>query len=442
MISEDFFNKNWDIHEAPGTLHLTYPAAETSTSTLKKITGLCYKCAVYFIKDRHLRFSWVEEDIKETGKVLFENPEKVFKLGKLWQKYIKEYKKACEKIKDLEKLSKKELIDLYKEFYKSYVYEWAIPSLANTFDFYFDKEVSKRIENYEDYIALTHQSKESFSQKEVRELLSIKNDKDFLDNIKKHAKKYFWLENNYADTKVLREDYFIKRYKEEKKVDFKKIDKSSLIKKYNLDPKVVEALEECIYWRDERKMYNMMGDYYLSVLLEEIGKRNNISLEEMKYTLPNEIENPDKKEIKKRQEAVLLIITPEETEIYTGKEAVKLDERIHKFKVINENEIKGNPASKGKAIGIVKVVMNKSEFQKLKKGEILITSMTRPEYVPLMRKSAAIVTDEGGLTCHAAIVSRELGKPCVIGTKVATRVLKDGDLVEVDANKGIVRRIE
>ena len=68
--------------------------------------------------------------------------------------------------------------------------------------------------------------------------------------------------------------------------------------------------------------------------------------------------------------------------------------------------------------------------------------MTRPEFLPLLRQAKAIITDEGGLTCHAAIISRELGIPCIIGTKMATRILKDGDLVEVDANKGIVRKIK
>ncbi len=68
--------------------------------------------------------------------------------------------------------------------------------------------------------------------------------------------------------------------------------------------------------------------------------------------------------------------------------------------------------------------------------------MTTPEYVPAMRKSMAIVTDEGGVTCHAAIVSRELGKPCIIGTGNGTKVLKDGDIVEVDANEGIITIIK
>ena len=67
--------------------------------------------------------------------------------------------------------------------------------------------------------------------------------------------------------------------------------------------------------------------------------------------------------------------------------------------------------------------------------------MTDPRYVPAMKKAAAIVTDEGGITCHAAIVSRELKKPCIIGTKIATKVLKDGDEVEVDAEKGVVKKI-
>ena len=78
---------------------------------------------------------------------------------------------------------------------------------------------------------------------------------------------------------------------------------------------------------------------------------------------------------------------------------------------------------------------------KLKKGEILVTSMTTPDYLPSMQKASAFVTDEGGITCHAAIIAREMKKPCIIGTKIATKILKDGDLVEVDADKGVVRKL-
>jgi len=68
--------------------------------------------------------------------------------------------------------------------------------------------------------------------------------------------------------------------------------------------------------------------------------------------------------------------------------------------------------------------------------------MTNPNMMPLIRKAKAIITDEGGITCHAAIISRELNIPCIIGTKIATKVLKDGDRVEVDADKGIVRKLK
>ncbi|MEO6077346.1 MAG: PEP-utilizing enzyme, partial [Candidatus Andersenbacteria bacterium] len=91
--------------------------------------------------------------------------------------------------------------------------------------------------------------------------------------------------------------------------------------------------------------------------------------------------------------------------------------------------------------GIVRRVLKESEFSSFQEGEILVTTMTRPEFVPLMRRAAAIVTDEGGLTSHAAIIARELQKPCVIGTKNATKILQTGDEVEVDASTGIVTRL-
>ncbi|MFH1284686.1 MAG: PEP-utilizing enzyme, partial [Candidatus Peregrinibacteria bacterium] len=79
------------------------------------------------------------------------------------------------------------------------------------------------------------------------------------------------------------------------------------------------------------------------------------------------------------------------------------------------------------------------DFRKIDKGEILVVSNTNPYVVSFVKKAAAIVSDEGGMLCHAAIVSREFKIPCIIGTKIATKVLHDGDLVEVDANKGVVR---
>lgn len=101
----------------------------------------------------------------------------------------------------------------------------------------------------------------------------------------------------------------------------------------------------------------------------------------------------------------------------------------------------GTTASPGKAVGRVRVIIDPFKAKNFKQNSVLVAPMTSPEYVFLMKKSSAIVTDTGGLTSHAAIISRELGKPCIVGTKVATKIFKDGDMVEVDANKGAVKKL-
>ncbi|MCD4705839.1 phosphoenolpyruvate synthase, partial [bacterium] len=108
----------------------------------------------------------------------------------------------------------------------------------------------------------------------------------------------------------------------------------------------------------------------------------------------------------------------------------------------SKTEIIGQPACLGIAKGIVRVVNTPKELKKMKKGDILVSIATNPDIVTAMKKASAIVTEQGGITSHAAIVSRELNTPCIIGTKIATQILKDGDLVEVDANKGVVKILE
>jgi len=87
----------------------------------------------------------------------------------------------------------------------------------------------------------------------------------------------------------------------------------------------------------------------------------------------------------------------------------------------------------------VRILKRKNQVVEFKPGEILVSPMTTPDFVPIIKRAAGIVTDEGGLTCHAAIISREMRKPCVIATKNATKVLKDGMLVEVNADHSAVR---
>ena len=115
-------------------------------------------------------------------------------------------------------------------------------------------------------------------------------------------------------------------------------------------------------------------------------------------------------------------------------------ESIFSPKTQSKKEVKGSCASSGYAKGLAKVIRKTHDLVNVQKGDVLIASMTRPEMVTAMKKACAIITDEGGITSHAAIVSRELGIPCIVGTKTATKTFSDGDLVEVEAKNGRARK--
>ncbi|MFA7662663.1 MAG: PEP/pyruvate-binding domain-containing protein, partial [Patescibacteria group bacterium] len=146
-------------------------------------------------------------------------------------------------------------------------------------------------------------------------------------------------------------------------------------------------------------------------------------------------------ELRKRQSGYVMLIRPDLTYEISYEQYEEAKKQISSASILG-NELRGTVARKGKVTGKVKIILDSESNKDFKVGEILVTSMTRPEFVFLMKKSAAIITNEGGISCHAAIISRELNIPCIIGTKIATQVLKDGDLVEVDADNGVVRILE
>jgi phosphoenolpyruvate synthase/pyruvate phosphate dikinase len=147
-------------------------------------------------------------------------------------------------------------------------------------------------------------------------------------------------------------------------------------------------------------------------------------------------------ELEKRGEWCVFWEDPE-----TGKIEFSYDPNLIKdLGLIEETEgvteFAGKTAFAGKVTGMVKVINNDREIDKVNEGDIIVSFNTNPSLMPALRKCAGIVTNEGGIMCHAAIIARELKKPCIIGTKIATKVLKDGDHVEVNADKGIVTILE
>jgi phosphoenolpyruvate synthase/pyruvate phosphate dikinase len=185
--------------------------------------------------------------------------------------------------------------------------------------------------------------------------------------------------------------------------------------------------------------------FYL--ILSEICKRVGVSLHLIKYMSPREvskifINTPSEELLNERKKNSVFYWDKDGHEVLTGKDADEIRDAILKVRDFSDiNDFRGMTACMGKISGRVKIVKSVKEIGKVEQGDILVAVMTRPDYVPAMKKAAAIVTDEGGITSHAAIVSREMKIPCIIGTKMATKVLKDGDLVEVNANHGMVKII-
>ncbi|MDO8627114.1 MAG: PEP-utilizing enzyme, partial [Candidatus Diapherotrites archaeon] len=184
-------------------------------------------------------------------------------------------------------------------------------------------------------------------------------------------------------------------------------------------------------------------------IFKEISKRFFISVNQLYLMTIYEIldlldgKALDFAELNKRKDFALIIRHENERFVLSGEHAKTIfGKYFKKEKIKFKGLLNGQTAFPGKAKGIVKLFYHPSHVYEFKEGQIMITAQTNPIYVPAMKKAGAIVTDEGGVTCHAAIVSRELGIPCIIGTKIATRVFNNGDLVEVDSEKGLVKLLK
>jgi len=182
------------------------------------------------------------------------------------------------------------------------------------------------------------------------------------------------------------------------------------------------------------------GDALSAMAKEKVDEKYHDNIGFLSYKEISSGDLPDIEEVKKRAEGYIyfkgdLLVMPDIDGFLKEHDITLVEDKVDE----NIREINGFAASGGKITGIVKVVLEFNQFDSVKEGDVLVAPMTTPDYMPIMKKASAFITDEGGITCHAAIVARELGKPCIIGTKIATKVLKDGDLVEVDADKGVVK---
>jgi phosphohistidine swiveling domain-containing protein len=273
--------------------------------------------------------------------------------------------------------------------------------------------------------------------------------------VEKFIKDYGWIENTYIEAKQFSKKDIISRAARLKEEPFfnKKVlaQKEKILARFKLSAKekfVIHTIEVCFYWQDERKKYILQTISALEPVVKAVAKRFKIDVNNLKFTTPLEILESNfkndnfKEQLKKRNEKSVYYSVPDKDYIFINSDYEFFSKALKVTLENSELELKGVMASPGIVKGVVKVCESVSDIDKVQTGEILVASMTRPEYLPAMQKAAAFITDEGGITCHAAIIAREMKKPCIIGTKKATKVLKDGDLVEVDSNKGIVRKLK
>lgn len=204
-----------------------------------------------------------------------------------------------------------------------------------------------------------------------------------------------------------------------------------------------KILSEYNYWHSVKMEELSMANYLIRPLFEKLGKYHKLNFKQFIELSAPEIlhEKINLKTIRDRQRASGILMMNGRWNILGGNKLSKLEKLFQKVPK-QPRELKGFVAYPGKVRGRVVIVkagnVDISKI-KIKRGSILVASMTTTNMVPLVKKAAAIVTDEGGLLCHASIISRELKIPCIIGTKFATKVLHYDDLVEVDANNGVVK---
>ncbi|MFH1438958.1 MAG: PEP-utilizing enzyme [Candidatus Woesearchaeota archaeon] len=440
--------------------------------------------------------------LRNNGEILFDNflndDKKVKKEYESWLKEAKKVKEFEKNVNDgvLSKAAEKELIQLFKEWNKLNFNFWIkgfLPEFANWGGEQKLKRELSSLPNltHEQFVEafekLSAPEDLSFFQVEELELMKIRlieSEPEKEKALKKHQRKYYWLRNSYGFTKILDFGFFKDEMnqfsKEETKEKINEIDryskkikdnKKGIIKKYSIPQNIINAgnlVSYLVWWQDYRKSFIFVMNHIVSCFMKEISKRKNIPFREMCHYMHPEVlellEKNKKIDARKRYDGFVEYFDeakgPNDLVIMTGKEAndfvrpyidIKLEKDVKEFSglVVSRGKsalcMKPNDTTKtdksNVTKGTVKIILTPRKMDHMNKGDILVAPMTSPDFIVAMRKASAIITDEGCMTCHAAIVSRELGIPCIVAVKIATKVLKDGDVVEVDVQKGVVRKI-
>lgn len=310
-------------------------------------------------------------------------------------------------------------------------------------------------------------TKKYFKDTEVRIIVRdlAKIDKSVNKKIDDHVKRYgylgygtvgpSWGKDYFVDIlaslvrQKARAAQLLNNLEKDKKLTAKK--QVEFIKLYKIDKthrELFKVAQGLVFSKGKRKESMFHSYSVIENLFREIGRRYYLSVNQVRYLYPHEFKalllkgefSAAKLNDRYKFSLQHSLGDFEDDKLLEGDEARKFLESLNiaKEEIKDIKIMEGDCASPGRASGNAKIINIPKDMSKMEEGDILISIATNPDLVPAIKKSAAIVTDIGGITCHAAIVSRELGIPCVIGTKIATKALKDGDIVDVDATHGKV----
>jgi len=401
---------------------------------------------------------------------------------------------------DLDGMANEELMKFYLEFYKKQSVLYALGVVIPVLDFQQfsfvegnltrilkEKITPEKFQEY--YDVFTTPTEFSFSQEQEVHLLTMVSKyntgefihdlihkefdefcslyKDFCEALEKHTKKYAWVYYVYAGPAYTAKNFFefirqdlhqgiepvqkLQSMKDEQQ-KIKHVKKMYIkeLRLNNFETYIVKMAGKIVWAKPRRKDYQSQIYYYIEKMQKVFAKRLHLSLKQVRFFTPEMIRkglqyDDDLFDLANQifEMHVCLLKEDGRVDVKWGQEA-----QAFKNKYFNKeeehtpkNEFVGQVAFTGYVRGKIKIINTVDDMQKMKDGDILVSVATTPAIVLAMKKAGAILTDEGGLTCHASIVSRELKKPCIVGFKDITNYLQDGDKVEVDAIKGIVKKI-
>ncbi len=442
-----------------------------------------------------------EEVAKGALKLAKKDPDYVFMIRKKFERLVPQVTEFTGQVfkKDLSQLSNRQLWQIIEKYLKLYnkIYPWGEPitlgledSLGSYLKDYLKSKLNKSnlkslTENYnilvspkeksfvrreaDDLLKVVSQIQSHHRQKQffIKEKVSEKKLKEkfpqLYAKIKKHKESYCWVPYDYG-VYLWEMEYFLKVIKDLVKTRKAKAElvksrsyyqalvkkQQQLVKELKIDSyhqKLFKVLRTCAYIQDFKKEHFTKSHYEIMPVIREVAKRFKVTEVQARFYAPDELKKAllDNKLISQlrlelRYNYSVQYWYQDRFKVYEGQEAKKIfNKEAKKVAVRDITSLTGVIASAGKYVGRVRVILLPKELKEFRAGEILVAQMTSLDYVLAMKKAGAIITDRGGVTCHAAVVSRELGVPCVVGTQNATKVLKTGELVEVNANHNSVK---